>query len=177
MRRAAAPGRVSRLRLGAFLGGDRRPTRPAPEQVLRYDQNTPPVPGVPQVPLGDSFARLHEYPDGTYAELREAAAAYCGVEPGQVVVGAGADELIALCARTYLGGDSASLEPPTYGLYRIVTELEGDDDGRPGRCGLIWVCNRTTRPASCATPWRWPTWRAGTPRRVVVDEAYFEYAA
>ena len=74
-----------------------------PEQILRYDQNTPPVPGVPQVPLAESFARLNEYPDGTYGELREAAAGYCGVEPEQVVVGAGADELILLCARTYLG--------------------------------------------------------------------------
>ena len=50
-----------------------------PEQILRFDQNTPPVPGVPQVPLAESFARLNEYPDGTYRELREAAAAYCGV--------------------------------------------------------------------------------------------------
>ena len=31
-----------------------------PEQILRFDQNTPPVPGVPQVPLAESFARLHE---------------------------------------------------------------------------------------------------------------------
>ena len=37
-----------------------------PEQILRYDQNTPPVPGVPQVPLAESFARLQEYPDGMW---------------------------------------------------------------------------------------------------------------
>ena len=150
-----------------------------PEQVLRYDQNTPPVPGVPQVPLGDSFARLHEYPDGTYAELREAAAAYCGVEPGQVVVGAGADELIGLCARTYLGpGDSASLEPPTYGLYRIVTELEGattttDPDG----AALIWVCNPNNPTGELRDPVEVADLARGHPEAaVVVDEAYFEYA-
>ena len=28
------------------------------ETVLRYDQNTPPLPGVPQVPLAESMARL-----------------------------------------------------------------------------------------------------------------------
>ena len=49
-----------------------------PEQVLRFDQNTPPLPGVPQIPLAASFARLNEYPDGTFRELREAAASYCG---------------------------------------------------------------------------------------------------
>ena len=46
--------------------------------MLQFDQNTPPLPGVPQVPLAESFARLNEYPDGTYRELREAAAAYVG---------------------------------------------------------------------------------------------------
>ena len=44
------------------------------EAVLKFDQNTPPLPGVPQVPLAESMARLNEYPDGTYRELREAAA-------------------------------------------------------------------------------------------------------
>ena len=49
-----------------------------PAEIIRFDQNVPPLPGVPQVPLGESFARLNEYPDGTYRELREAAAAYAG---------------------------------------------------------------------------------------------------
>ena len=78
-----------------------------PEQVLRFDQNTPPLPGVPQIPLAASFARLNEYPDGTFRELREAAASYAGVDPEQVVVGAGADELIAVCASTFLSSVAA----------------------------------------------------------------------
>ncbi len=80
-----------------------------PAQVLRFDQNTPPLPGVPQVPLAESFARLNEYPDGLYRELREAAASYVGNGTSweQVVVGAGADDLILLCARTYLGPGGA----------------------------------------------------------------------
>ena len=63
-----------------------------PEQVLRFDQNTPSLPGVPQIPLAESFARLNEYPDGTYRELREAAAEYVGLGAElwhQIVVGAG----------------------------------------------------------------------------------------
>ena len=88
------------------------------EQVLRFDQNTPPLPGVPQVPLAASFARLNEYPDGTFRELREAAASYSGVEPEQIVVGAGADELIAVCASTFLG-----CRPPRGGLPAHVRPL------------------------------------------------------
>ncbi len=150
-----------------------------PEQVLRFDQNTPPVPGVPQVPLGESFARLHEYPDGAYAELRQAAAAYCGVEPEQVVVGAGADELIAICARTYLApGRAAAIEPPTYGLYRIVTELEGADvQAEPGGAALIWVCNPNNPTGELRDPAEIAALARSHPdAAVVVDEAYFEYA-
>ena len=51
------------------------------EAVLKFDQNTPPLPGVPQVPLANSMARLNEYPDGTYRELREAAAVVRGRLP------------------------------------------------------------------------------------------------
>ena len=73
------------------------------ETVLKFDQNTPPLPGVPQVPLAQSMARLNTYPDGTYRALREAAASYVGLAPENVVAGAGADDLILLLARVFLG--------------------------------------------------------------------------
>ena len=150
-----------------------------PEQVLRFDQNVPPMPGVPQVPLAESFARLNEYPEGTYRELREAAAGYSGVEPEQVTVGAGADDLIARCARTFLGpGRRAAWSPPTYALYRIVTHLEGaelalDPDG----ADLIWVCNPNNPTGELVAPDEVAALARAHPQAaVVVDEAYFEYA-
>jgi histidinol-phosphate aminotransferase len=149
------------------------------EQVLRFDQNTPPVPGVPQVPLAESFARLNEYPDGTYAELRAAAGAYCGVDPGQIVVGAGADELIALCASTYLGpGGSAAVSDPTYGLYRIVTELEGAAVvADPAGAEVIWACNPNNPTGELIDPAELAALaRAHPTAAVVVDEAYFEFS-
>ncbi len=150
-----------------------------PEQVLRFDQNTPPLPGVPQVPLAESFARLNEYPDGTYAELRAAAGAYCGVDAAQIVVGAGADELIALCASTYLGpGRSAAITQPTYGLYRIVTELEGAAVvADPAGADLIWACNPNNPTGELIDPAELAALaRAHPDAAVVVDEAYFEFA-
>ena len=113
----------------------------APAQVLKFDQNTPPLPGVAQVPLAESFATLNGYPDGTYRELREAAAAYVSrqtaieVDWEQIVVGAGADDLILLCARTYLGAGTQRRRScrPTYALYRIATLLAGADSRRRGR--------------------------------------------
>ncbi|MBA2331801.1 MAG: histidinol-phosphate aminotransferase family protein, partial [Actinobacteria bacterium] len=150
-----------------------------PEQILRFDQNTPPLPGVPRVPLAQSFARLNDYPDGTYRELREAAAAYCGADVDQIVVGAGADELIALCARTYLGpGRRAAVTPPTYGLYRIVTELEGAEVvAEPDGAAVIWVCNPNNPTGELREPAELAALARAQPEAiVVVDEAYFEYA-
>lgn len=155
-----------------------------PVQVLKFDQNTPSLPGVPQVPLGVSFATLNQYPDGLYRDLREAAAAYVGRQVGgtvgweQIVVGAGADDLILLCARTYLApGRSASIVPPTYALYRIATLLAGAEaTADPEGASLLWRCN-PENPTGAVTPVaelvelarRYPE------AAVVVDEAYSEY--
>ena len=148
-----------------------------PEQILRYDQNTPPAPGVPQVPLAESFARLQEYPDGTYTELRRAAAGYCGVSEEQVVIGAGADELILLCARTFLGpGRSAAIEELTYGLYRIATELEGASiTNSPDGADLIWVCNPNNPTGELRDPSELAALARDHPEAaIVVDEAYYD---
>jgi len=150
-----------------------------PEQVLRFDQNTPPLPGVPQVPLAASFARLNEYPDGTFRELREAAAAYSGVEPEQIVVGAGADELISVCAGTFLtSGRRAAIFPPTYGLYRIASQLEGAEVvTEPDGADLIWVCNPNNPTGELRDAAEIAALARAHPQAaVVVDEAYWEFA-
>lgn len=150
-----------------------------PELVLRFDQNTPPLPGVPQIPLAQSFARLNEYPDGTFRELRDAAAAYSDTTPEQIVVGAGADELIAVCAKTFLSpGRRAAIFPPTYGLYRIASQLEGAAVvDRPDGADLIWVCNPNNPTGGLRDPAEIAALADAHPRAaVVVDEAYWEFA-
>jgi histidinol-phosphate aminotransferase len=151
------------------------------ELVLRFDQNVPPLPGVPQVPLARSLAELNLYPDGTYRELREAAAAYAGARSWEeVVVGAGADDLILLCARTYLApARRASILGPTYALYRIATELAGaswseDVEG----AAVIWRCNpNNPTGAVLGLDELAALARANPAAVVVVDEAYVEFGA
>ncbi len=156
----------------------------APAEVLKFDQNTPPLPGVPQIPLAESFATLNRYPDGLYRDLREAAAAYVtagsDAEIGweQIVVGAGADDLILLCARTYLEpGRKAAILPRTYSLYRIATLLSGaEPTGEIEGASLIWRCN-PENPTGEVTPAAQlvDLARANPDAAVVVDEAYVEF--
>jgi histidinol-phosphate aminotransferase len=146
--------------------------------VLKFDQNTPALPGVPQVPLAESMARLNDYPDGTYHALREAAASYAGLSAENVVVGAGADDLILLVARVFLGpGARAAIEPPTYALYRIATTLAGAEIVAPdGPCAVRWVCNPNNPTGETIEPERVVELARGAPETiVVVDEAYLEY--
>jgi histidinol-phosphate aminotransferase len=149
-----------------------------PAQVIRFDANVPPLPGVPQVPLGESFARLNEYPEGTYRELREAAAAYAGVAPEQIVVGAGADGLIVLAARTFLApGRRAYVKRPTYPLYAIASGVEGAElTNDPAEAQLVWVCNPNNPTGELVEPAEIAALARSVPdAAVVVDEAYFEY--
>ena len=78
-----------------------------PSQVLRFDQNTPPLPLPSSRPgtIAGAVARVSGYPGSTYPPLIEAIARYAEVEPENVVLGAGADDLILLCARAWAGPD------------------------------------------------------------------------
>ena len=148
-----------------------------PPETLRFDQNVPPLPGVPQVPLAESFARLNEYPEGTYAELRRAAAAYVGVLPEQIVIGAGSDDLILLVARVFLSpGRLATVREPTYSLYPVATRLAGAEV-TDGEGDLVWLCNPNNPTGALIPPAEVAALARGRPDAlVVVDEAYAEYA-
>src|SRR5262249_44965101 len=153
-------------------------------QVIRYDANVPPLPGVPQIPLGECFEAINDYPEGTYRELREAAAAYAGCAPDQVVVGAGADDLIALAAKVFLtSGRLAATLSWTYPMYAIASGIEGAecvqrrldaDDLRDVH--VVWVCNPNNPTGELVEPEALAALARDLPEAaIVVDEAYYEY--
>lgn len=95
-----------------------------PEDVVRFDTNTSPAEpaGLAGALAGPFDPSLNEYPDSEYAALTAAAAAYTGVDPGEIVVGAGADEVLDIVAKTFLPAAGAAIVPiPTYGMYGVLT--------------------------------------------------------
>ena len=141
-----------------------------PSQVVRYDQNTPPLPLPSTRPgtIAGALATVSSYPPGGYHELRGAIAAYNGVDPDQVVLGTGADDLILLCARAFAGpGDTIAIpEAPTYPLYRIAAQLAGAEVGDEDPV-VTFTC-RPNSPDGALRP-------LPDARPLVCDEAYFEY--
>ncbi|MFL5757593.1 MAG: pyridoxal phosphate-dependent aminotransferase, partial [Chloroflexota bacterium] len=66
---------------------------------------------------------MSEYPPADYRELVEAASARYGVGRDEILVGAGADEILDLCAKALLApGDAAVIPVPTYAMFRVATE-------------------------------------------------------
>ena len=85
------------------------------------------------------------------------------------MLGAGADDLILLCARGYAGpAIEVALPPaPTYPLYRIAAELSGAEVDGPDPV-LTFAC-RPNNPTGSLDP-------LDEARPLVVNEAYFEYS-
>ena len=142
-----------------------------PIEIVRFDGNTPPLPLPSSRPgaIAQALSEINTYPHGGYPFIHEAIAEYAGVDPENVVLGAGADDLIMLLARSFAGpGDVVAIpQQPTYPVYRVSTHLAGATVGTESPV-LTFLC------------------RPGNPfgdlpeipdaRPLAVDEAYFEYA-
>ena len=99
------------------------------EDILRFDLNTSPAPPdlVAGILAGGAFdAPLSEYPPSDYRRLIETAAKVYGVGTDELLVGAGADEILDLAGKAFLpAGGRAVVPAPTYAMYRVVTEQRG----------------------------------------------------
>jgi histidinol-phosphate aminotransferase len=74
----------------------------------------------------NSADELAIYPDGSARALREAIGARLGLDPAQIVCGAGSDELIFLLAYAFIGpGDEAISTRHGFAIYRIATLAAG----------------------------------------------------
>jgi histidinol-phosphate aminotransferase len=99
------------------------------DEVVRFDLNTSPVPPAMVgaiLAAGRFETPLSEYPPSDYARLTAAAAARYGVARDELLVGAGADEVLDLVAKAFLAPGLAAVVPtPTYSMYRVLTEQRG----------------------------------------------------
>src|SRR2546427_3977665 len=140
-------------------------------EIIRFDGNVPDWPAASARPatVAAALARVNEYAHGGYPELLRAIADHAGVEPANIVLGAGADDLILLCARAFAGpaDQIAIAEEPTYPRYAIAAALAGAEVGDTDPA--LTFCCRPNNPTGALDP-------LPTARPLVVDEAYWEYA-
>lgn len=71
-------------------------------------------------------SEIHRYPDGGSVALREAIGTRHGLDPAQIVCGAGSDEVLALLARAYAGpGDEILFGEHAFTMYPIFAHSVG----------------------------------------------------
>jgi histidinol-phosphate aminotransferase len=96
------------------------------ESVVRFDLNTAPTPPsmAQQVLSAGRFDMpMSEYPPADYRRLVAAAADTYGVGTDEIVVGAGADEILDIVGKVFLPEGSTAVVPvPTYAMFRVITE-------------------------------------------------------
>ena len=129
----------------------RRLWRPVLDQIAPYDPGTPIEILTAELglaalvrlsanenPLGPSphvvaairreASRVHLYPDGESSALRNALGRRLGIAADQIVIGNGADELLALIAWALLDpGDEVVVPLPSFEPYTTVARLTGAD--------------------------------------------------
>lgn len=95
------------------------------ERIVKLDANENPYGPSPKVCEAlASLPFVHIYPDPESRALRERLAEFTGVPVENLMVGAGADELIDLILRVMLEpGDCVLNFPPTFGMYAFDTRL------------------------------------------------------
>ena len=100
-----------------------------PRTIVRFDLNTSPTPPALVERLlaaGQFDTPLSEYPPSDYRRLIAAASSRYGVGTDEILVGAGADEILDLIAKAFIApGGQAVVPVPTYAMYRVSTEQRG----------------------------------------------------
>ena len=101
--------------------------QPVRTDIIKLNTNENPYPPSPKVREAMErmdFDRLRRYPAVDTEPLRSAIADRYGLNPGQVFVGVGSDDVLAMCFMTFFQSDRPILFPDiTYSFYDVWAEL------------------------------------------------------
>lgn len=101
--------------------------QPKKEKMIKLNTNEnpyPPAPGVEKALREFHPDRLRLYPDPACTDLVDAIAEQKGLDPSQVFVGVGSDDVLAMCFLTFFNGEKPILFPDiTYSFYDVWADL------------------------------------------------------
>lgn len=183
------------LEVEPYVGGESKAI--GANRVIRLASNENPLGCSPEA--RDAYSalagQLHRYPDGAAQALRTAIGERHGLDPAQVVCGAGSDELITLLMRAYAGpGDEILYSEHGFLMYAITARTVGavavaapernltaDVESLLARAGdktlMLFLANPNNPTGSYLTKEQLIRLREGLPEAVllVIDSAYAEY--
>ncbi|MDA8174159.1 MAG: histidinol-phosphate transaminase [Nitrospiraceae bacterium] len=144
-----------------------------------------------------ALAGVNRYPDGGGFKLKQKLSGIHNISSGSIILGNGSNELLDVAVRTFMGpGDEAVMARPSFVVYAASTTIQGGvpveiplKDHRHDLEAMAKAVTPRTRMVFIANPNN-PTGTINTRDEyerffrlvpedvlVVLDEAYFEYAA
>ncbi len=139
--------------------------------------------------------QAHLYPDGSCTALKKSLAAHWHIQPEQLIIGNGSDEILKFIAEAFLQpGDEVVLAEPTFSEYHFVSQLMGaalqsvpcrqfihDLPAMAAavndRTKIVFVCNPNNPTGTAVGHAELQAFMDKIPDDVlvVIDEAYYEY--
>lgn len=104
-----------------------------PAAIVKLASNENPLGASPKAleAIRAELAELTRYPDGNGFELKRKLAARCGMQPGQVTLGNGSNDILDLVARAYLApGLNAVFSEHAFAVYPIATQAVAPRGGQ-----------------------------------------------
>lgn len=138
---------------------------------------------------------VNRYPDPLASTLRKRLGALKGIDPEQIMLGNGSDELVDYITRIFCrpGQDNIIALPPTFGMYKVAAELN-DVEARMLPLGadftfspadvlaatdantkVLWLCSPNNPSGNLIPTAQLELLLQDFPGIVVLDEAYIEY--
>ena len=104
--------------------------QPRDEVFVKLNTNENPYPPSPHVlaALREALTgdRLRKYPDPLGTAFRQAAARLHRVEPDEILIGNGSDDILTILTRAFVPEGGLIVSPtPSYTLYRSLAEIQG----------------------------------------------------
>ncbi|UDF03849.1 histidinol-phosphate transaminase [Asticcacaulis sp. AND118] len=182
--------------IAAYVGGKSKIEGVAEPVKLSSNENALGTSSKAVAAFEEARAKLFRYPDGHATPLREAVAAYHGLEPGRLIFGNGSDEVFGVLNQAWLeAGDNIVTGEHGFLAYRISAEacqaevrLAPEPAQRveierllalvDARTKIVYISNPANPTGTWNTPEELADLRSRLPAHIllVVDEAYAEFA-
>jgi len=168
------------------------------KDAIKLASNENPLPPSERVQkaVAAALGQLNRYPDGSGFYLRDALARRHGVNPDDIVLGNGSNELIELLVRAFVRpGEEVVIPHPSFVVYPMIVQavggirvvvtlkehrldLEAMARAITPMTKMIFVANPNNPTATIVTANEVEDFMSRVPDRVIVvfDEAYLEFA-
>lgn len=167
------------------------------KEVIKMASNENPLGPSPRAiaAVRENLKNLNRYPDANCYYLKQKLAAKLGLEPANLIIGNGSDEIISFALRAFLNeGEEVIIADTTFLIYKIASQianakitvapmknfkydLKAMQSAISGKTKVIFIANPDNPTGTYCAEKEVAAFMKAVPENVIVffDEAYYEF--